>query len=194
MDKHTAPWLLFFTVLFLLFPPQSAFAESAARPSKLQLAGEFTAGVAGGFVGGAATFYIGGLFVSGDLSETDVYGLALPAIYVGYPLGSAIGVYLIGSLGDETGSFKTTAAGAIGGGILGSLVGLLGFPPGYVVCPPLGAMIGFNKGRRDAVFSSALINVEDDEARIGVPAVYYRRSSFDRGLILQSVDVVRVTF
>jgi hypothetical protein len=193
LKQRTAP-LLLLTLLFILFSPQTASAERAARPSKLQLAGEFAAGVGGGFAGGAATFYIGSLFVSGDLSETDVYGLALPAIFIGYPLGSAVGVYLVGSLGEGSGSFKTTAAGAIGGGIVGSLFGLLGFPPAYIVSPPLGAMIGFNKSRREMVFSSALIRIDDDHTKVGFPAVYCRPSSEDRRVVLYSVDVVRVVF
>ncbi len=68
-------------------------------------------------------------------------------------LGSSIGVYLVGNIGNETGDFLAT----LGGGILGGLAGIFIFTAiikdldnGAVVLvgPPIGATIGFNLTRR----------------------------------------------
>jgi hypothetical protein len=86
-----------------------------------RIAGEFLAGIAGGIIIGFIPAY---LFLyhypTGGQSDGNL-GLVLPALMylpVGYSLGSAIGVYLVGNIGKETGSFKYTLGGS-------SLIGLV---------------------------------------------------------------------
>ena len=132
----------------------------------VRVAGEILAGVAGGAVvggGGGLAMYKLGV----DLWDVQLNPLPYVGILSGIALGSSVGVYLIGNIGDETGSFPATLAGGalgaliVGGGCL--WLALSGTPssdgdppelaafPGVVlsfVSAPIGAYIGFNKTRR----------------------------------------------
>ena len=105
---------------------------------------------------------------------------------IGYILGSATGVYVAGTRGDVTGSFRSA--------FLGSMAGCcIPLPLGS----PIGAAIVFNKTRRYKSSSepgTALINFRNGQMSLAVPKVYSRPESFGSGNLSQRVDLLRVRF
>ncbi len=108
----------------------------------------------------------------------DGYGVPIGLIF-----GSAYGVYAVGNIGNQTGSFKAT----LGGSFLGFLGGVGAaaclaelydtnqfFPAqGYCLLagPPIGATIGFNLTRRyksPPASKTALINIRDGQMNLEV--------------------------
>jgi hypothetical protein len=162
----------------------------------IRITGEILAGEVGGIGGAVAGFAVGfvmdyAIFVS-LLEIKEPEGL-MPCTVIGavagYTFGTAGGVYLVGSIGNETGSFWAALAGS-SVGIMGIWVWGLG--------PPIGATIAFNLTRRyDSPHTesrTALINFSDGQMSLAVPRVYFRPHPFDAGSLSQSVDLVRVTF
>ncbi len=139
-------------------------------------------GVALGIVG----VYVGAgleLELTDSKNEFSGFGGAIIGALIGYTLGSATGVYLVGNIGDGTGSFLAT----LGGSILGVL--------GYGVGSPIGAAIGFNLTRRyksPPASGNALINFRDGQIGLAVPTIYSQPNSF--GEITHKVDVVNMRF
>lgn len=83
---------------------------------------------------------VGAMFVGGVIGGS-----------IGYLIGTTAGVYLVGNLGDETGSLKSTFVGSIVGGLVGFGTFFLSPDPGGlmpIIGPPIGATIGFNMTRR----------------------------------------------
>lgn len=139
--------------------------------------------IMGGFLVGGAGGYVGLGMLSilwfllslvafrhlGEWAEIPVAVCQLVVVAVTYSLGSAIGVYLVGNIGDRTASFVATWVGSLAGGVVG--IGIYTWdsvPPSvvalylsrylfsrywYIVIPnflaaPTGAIIGFNLTRR----------------------------------------------
>jgi hypothetical protein len=78
---------------------------------------ESIAGFGGGFVGAISLGYMGAIMAPASDSDWFSPGMVL-GVLAGYPLGTATGVYLAGSYGNETGSFGNT--------LLGSIIGFIG--------------------------------------------------------------------
>jgi len=73
---------------------------------------------------------------------------AFAGFLVGFPVGVTGGAYLVGRIGDQTGSFPMTLLGTIGGVV--AAVALADATEGwsFLAMPPVGATIGFNLTRR----------------------------------------------
>jgi len=137
--------------------------------------GEFLVGGVGGYAGlgmVSILWFLLSLVASRHLGEWAEIPLAvcqLVVVAVTYSLGSAIGVYLVGNIGDRTASFVATWVGSFAGGIVG--IGIYvwdSMPPSVValylsrylssrywpivilslLAAPTGAIIGFNLTRR----------------------------------------------
>ncbi len=111
-----------------------------------RISGELVTGVGVGL----ATGYVVGLVgltgaKLGQLLERGFWGLT-----IGYTVGSAAGVYLIGTIGDQSGSFPKTLLGStlgmgavlVGQSFLGEYAAL------YLAMAPVGATLAFNLSRR----------------------------------------------
>lgn len=137
--------------------------------SRRRIAGEILAGMAAGFaVGPLVTLgVIAGMAprarASSEFGGAILWGLAVLYVFpVAYGLGSAVGVYLVGRIGGQTGSFLLTLGGGFLGG-LGAIATLQSMPLGGIgmavevemmirlsllPMPPLLATLGFNAIRR----------------------------------------------
>jgi hypothetical protein len=134
------------------------------------------------------------------LEETSVY----PPFWLasGTSFGSAVGVYAVGNIGNETGSFKATLAGSCLGAALSLATLYSDTPEDFVValpcCSLAGAIIGFNLTRRHksppVESQNALINFRNSQMSLAVPNVYFRPDSSGRGNLTQRVDLVRISF
>ncbi len=154
--------------------PSVAFAAVAPvgvrRPplDAMRIGGEVVVGAYTGIAG----FFIGryaGLFIADALpheSENARDKVAMGAGIAGAALGTTGGVYVIGSIGDQTGSFGATLIGAGAGAVAGWLVyrvfiGSDRLSPSRAtsrmrwleasieaLLPSVGATIGFNSSRR----------------------------------------------
>ena len=140
-----------------------------------RITGEILAGTATGFAA-AGVVYVTGVVLVGGRDHTGSVGqlalLGFLATFVSvvppfYGLGSAVGVYLVGNMGEQTGSFLPTLGWGFLGGIvmfpmiLGAIilssVLVVGaevivawlFCALVLLTPPIFATLGFNWTRRD---------------------------------------------
>jgi hypothetical protein len=125
-----------------------------------RIAGEFLAGEVGGFVGILPGLMLGSMVAGyapgGDRDGSAarlVLGVATAGAVVA--LGSATGVYIVGNIGNETGSFLPTfygAAAGLGVGFGGGLIIYAISDDNYTgmgfIGMAIGATIGFNLTRR----------------------------------------------
>lgn len=141
----------------------AGYAQAGEKPplNGARIAGEIVVGELGGMVGGCVGALVGIDFayrlVTGKKPEEFggiLYGIG--GFYVGYPIGSVLGVYLVGNIGDESGSFLA----ALGGGCIGGIIGVVALEwairtdfSWYKVFPallsaPVAATIAFNLTRK----------------------------------------------
>ena len=167
---------------------------------------EMLGGLVGGVIGAGVGAVVFSGFTEDDAGWIDVRAMAAWAgAIIMYPLGSAIGVYAVGANETETGSFPMTLVASYGFGLglgLSSLaVGAVNDDPGIagvilIVGAPVGATLGFNGTRRyrSPPSENGFINIEDGHVRVGLPDLGFRSDRYDDGVLVQSVNVLRVTF
>jgi hypothetical protein len=160
----------------------AGYAQVGEKPplSEASIAGEISVGGLGGIAGGCVGVIVGSNLVYQLVTGKTPYEFsgmlyALWGFYIGHPLGSAAGVYLIGNIGDESGSFLAT----LGGGYIGGLFGTIGLEwalrtdcAWYKVLPallsaPIAATIAFNLTRK---YQSSTDS--DGEKQNPAPAIY----------------------
>ncbi|NNF06414.1 MAG: hypothetical protein HKN21_06610 [Candidatus Eisenbacteria bacterium] len=163
MANRTLVGILIFTASQLLsglavaesLHPHDGSENSVGKPPLRveRIAGETLSGaVIGGALGitGAA---VGALAAYGDgyYDGDKVFSTAVTVFLVAETVGAALGVYLIGATGDQTGSFPLTlVSSAIGTLVLVALAPNESNQPLFYVSlglPVVGAVIGFNASR-----------------------------------------------
>ena len=124
------------------------------------IAGELFAGMALGFVASLAVTCVigttesrGGLYALFDFLKT--FGTVFPPLHI---VGSVVGVYLVGRIGKQPGSFLITLGCGLLGGLCTVPVPVFGFGVNhpsnlltgmlFLVVGPTAATIGFNSTRR----------------------------------------------
>lgn len=136
---------------------------------------EITCGIVGNVAFALAGFAVGEEMSSYNdwFSTSSIVGM-----YAGSAIGSALGVYLVGSSGNVKGSFGKALLGSTIGSVLsfGSLFVLsyFGFLFLTPVLPPLFATLMFNNSLRyktPPTDGTALLNLRDGKLRLGVPLV-----------------------
>ena len=115
---------------------------------------KFIAGVVGGAVVGVAGGLIGvGIEDCGNSSGDEFCGLAGPIIggFIGYPIGSALGVSMVGNGSNENGSYGAALAGSIAGQIVGNAIFAVSQNAAtgvfWFASAPIGATVGYNWSR-----------------------------------------------
>lgn len=119
-----------------------------------------------------ALAYSSGVILSGG--SVDNFDAVLQGFgFAGAIVGSAVGVYWVGTTPRETGSFWATLAGSA-----------LGFGP-------LGATLGFNMTRRyrDVPPQSAFINVSSESVSLGPPVFLIRQAMPGADVVVEVVLV-----
>ena len=172
----------------------------------VKVAGELLAGCVLGAAAGMGGAYLGAsiLDTGGWFGSLAGAGLGMMAAY---PLGCALGVYLVGNLGNETGSFGSALLGAYGGMVVwgGSAIALNKLSPtsstvaslAFLVIPPLFATLAFNKSRRyknPQAVSAALLNFRDGKMDIGFPAIRVLPGAPGSGKLDWEVNLASVEF
>lgn len=210
------------TVFLTLSDPQSSNQTDLLRVMDFQsrrqegekpplrggrIAGEFGAGVGGGILAGGIGSVIGYAVTSpgeggfGGLFRKFAGGML--GFIIGYPIGSSIGVYLVGNMGNETGSYWATLLGCIGGVVASiPIIRIEDCPNGIrwvtvLSFPVAGEVIGFNLTRRyksPPNSRTAFINFKDRQIRLATPAIYFRPNPCNRIDLIQCVDLVKVQF
>ncbi len=129
-----------------------------------------------------------------DNLEGDI-GMGYVILVGGYIVGNTLGVYIIGNIGDETGSFLATLVGSLSGMLLGFVGSSITNDSSvssifFLACPALGATYMFNNSRRYKLShnSSALINFKKDGARFAFPIIYCSLHFF------YSMDIITLKF
>lgn len=197
--------------------PGAAGEQRDGKPplSAMRITGEFLLGGVGGLAGTYPTIYTYH-FLGGEAEDASAVreAVANTMAFGVWSLCYATGVYMVGDLGNETGSFPATICGAVAGvgvwilGILaidavidgediGEGTAAIALIFGLTV-PTVGAIIGFNLTRRyrspPAESETALINCRDGKTSLSVPRIYFRTDPFGTGNLCQRVDLLRVRF
>jgi hypothetical protein len=181
-----------------------AEAEIKVAPGPLN-AGKVAGEILAGGLAGVGIGVVGGIIGVGiDMGLFDYYMEGLLGAFIGgsigYTVGSPLGVYLIGSVGDETGSYLATLGGSILGfaaGVAGAIaldelldeVAVITFFSG----PLIGAVIGFNATQKKSSFEpgDALLNFNEGKMCLAVPSISLRLRHSE---LIQRVDLVKVGF
>jgi hypothetical protein len=146
-----------------------------------KIVGEFMTGTMLGIGMGIGAAYIGA-----SISYNGDWFSEWPGAFIGftlaYPLGCALGVYAVGNLGSDTGSFSSALGAAYGGILLGaagawalSKVSHTAAGLAFLTAPPLLATIVFNKTRRYKYAPTAnvsLLNFRDGKMNLALPAFF----------------------
>ncbi len=168
-----------------------------------RIGGEILVGGGLGMVGviglGAAGLGIGALLGGDDGEGPMIVGMAIGA-GLGYSIGSALGVYLVGNNDDETGSFVST--------LLGSLLGtgfsfLASITIGdevpdviyFIPVPPILACIGFNMTRKyksKPASYSALLNLSEGKISLSIPKVYFYPDLYGRRTLNMNISLMSI--
>jgi hypothetical protein len=164
-----------------------------------RISGEFAAGGVFGFL---LSYVFAGIgYKTIGLQDEEDSGMlgAFVGFFAGAAVGSSFGVYIIGNIGNQTGSYGATLLGStLGIGI--SLITLSdpddsAFWIKLYTLPALGGIMGFNASRRYKTMpasGSAIINLKDGRMDLAVPIIYFRPSPFDRRMLIQNIDLVRL--
>ena len=117
----------------------------------------------------------------GEALECGVRSEILPGLLgaVIYPAGAALGVALVGDLGDQQGHNGLALTGAYLGSAAGFLLGSAlpekwaggGLVIGFLAGAPIGAAIGYNWDLGYDQPSTGLLNVSGGRTRMSIPAV-----------------------
>jgi len=170
-----------------------------------RIGGEILAGGGLGIVGalglGAAGVGIGALLGGDDGEGAIIVGMAIGG-GLGYSIGSALGVYLVGDTANETGSLIATFLG----GLLGTGLSFVASVTigdevpdviYFIPVPPIIACIAFNMTRRytsKPASVSALLNFREGQMTLGIPTVYFQPNSFGRRTLNLNVNLMSVEF
>lgn len=170
--------------------------------NRKKIAGEILAGDIGGFIGFVGSFRLG-MAVFGE----EGWILAAYLAMVGGPIGASFGVYLVGNLGNETGSFNSTMRGSFAGyvGIVGLslLIPLINDEPANFIpylaltLTSVGATIGFNRTRRYKITTTesetGLINFRNGRMAFAVPTVSIHPNPFLKGDFIHTIDLIKIS-
>jgi hypothetical protein len=206
MSKGNLSARVILPVVCLLVCAGSAVAEP--WPAGVAIPVEAAGGIVGGLVvwAGAAAATYGAMYAhsSGPATDDDELWLMGPLLVtglVGYPVGSALGVWGVGAMADQDGeawgSFAGAGAGlAVGVGVLQlsrlkflensadamNAVWVLAF-----ACPPAGAVVGYNLSRKSGEGYGLL------DRRVVPPSVGVKSWSDLEGHTILATDVRLLT-
>jgi hypothetical protein len=169
-----------------------------------RVAGEILSGTVCGTVCGIALATAGWALTYnynpefGDFSRLTGLSWAYIGASIGFIIGTPLGVWIVGSIGNETGSFFA----ALGGSFLGALTVVLAtqifksedFSLIYLALPIVGSTIAFNMTRRYKSGHSAasLINYDQGWLCFSFPRIYVRPSLSRPGAMCLSLDLASV--
>ena len=201
--QHRAGWVI--ARAHRVEPP-----TEAERPTRPPLSGER---IAGELASGLLMTGVGAL-IALQMSVRNISDGNRVREYVGFPevltavggatVANSAAVWLVGSVGEEDGSFGASLLGSLAGSALTIAMLSDDFwhqqPTNIViatVCPAVGATIGFNLTRRwddgDVPRSEqAVLSFRDSALSLGVPRLSVRRGR--DGALIRSADVLRVRF
>lgn len=134
------------------------------------------AGVVGNVIGIYAGVWLGSL--------STYQGMILGCI-AGSVCGSTLGVYLVGSSGGRRGNFGSALLGSLLGELAASALALVlprrgdsefAFLPGFLILPPIGAAILFNRSLGSSSFQAGngFLNLAQGKLGLGVPDIQVR--------------------
>ncbi|MBN2198388.1 MAG: hypothetical protein JW747_00900 [Candidatus Aminicenantes bacterium] len=165
-----------------------------------RVAGEIAVGGLSGYIAGFGFASLA--YLASGKEGGDAWVAAGYSALIGLSIGSALGVYFIGTRGKETGSFIAT--------LLGSIIGFAGpmliFPRDrldrvsvvfILASSSVGATIAFNMSRRyktNPALSEALVGFRDGKLTINFPAVSLQPSSYAKGIFNFRASLAAVEF
>ena len=158
-----------------------------------RVAMEMILGGAGAFVGTIIPIWL----ISGESFEGSGSFTMLISVLGMNTLGSALGVWLVGSAGEQTGSFPITLVGSTAGMLVAVILSEVTNGLSFLVVPPLGAVIAFNQTRRyDSTFAgtSSLFHYRNGAWNVGYPAVQMHISPSGSGALVGRISLVEIHF
>lgn len=152
-------------------------------------------GVVGFISGGITGAVLAAKFDPNGQFDSSMVGAAYGAL-IGHTLGTSTGIYLIGNIGDQHGSFLATLAGTITGSALMILLVdettdlskhfyILGLPVA-------GGVVGFNLSRQYEG-SHALLQISDQQMALHLPDLS-TKVDWQRKVVTYNLNLLQVQF
>lgn len=162
----------------LVARPREVTADPPDSVPPLSLS-RIVGGIAVGTVFAIPGLYVG-LYAGAVLSPVRSLEAAIWSAYAGGVLGVTFGVYAVGVVGNQTGSFGATLAGALVGGVAGIVLTYSADGAGALaalVTPYVGALAGFHLTRRYESRAiprvGSLVTRTNDRWSLGIPLVVH---------------------
>lgn len=179
----------------------------AEKPPPLRpalVAGELAVGTLGALGGGLIGIKTGLLIIGDDDWEKNLTSVAI-GYFVGSTLVSSAGVYLVGVLNNEYGSFGLTYLGSALGLFIGAMV-VVAIPPiddeefidSRFILTTLfqsaGATLIFNQSREGHMPDEALLNYREGKWNLSHSYIQYRANPLQKGEMMLSVNLLGLSF
>ncbi len=161
-----------------------------------RIGGELLGGYATGILSGYITYKIIGDYQKKSPEDSGWLGHVL-LLYSGFSLGTHIGVYLVGTMGDVTGSYLATLTGGLLGFIGGVVLMPVTFGVSLLILPLVGSIYLFNLTREydsPHLRETAMINFSNGNIRFHAPEIYFQLSSSDAGFVMPIVHLINTEF
>lgn len=117
--------------------------------------------------------------------------------FIGYSLGNALGVYLIGNMEEVQGSFGYTLFGSIAGMAIGiGWTGQKGSAIPIFILPGVGGLIAFYLSAEEVVpaKTDALIQIQNEKIQLGAPRIFLTRIDKTSNKLRYNFELFRVNF
>jgi len=181
--------------------------EKKPQPKTGEIVGELLLGSLGSFGAGCIGAVIGSSMAN-DEGMFAGLGEGILGYLIGSTLGSSLGVYIIGTSGDDTGSYGSALIGSIVGSGAGIAIIIIStniisdddnITPefiGFTLAQSIGATIAFNKSRTKQVISQneALIQYKKGNLSISYPKIHFKSHPLQPGRLIKTVNLVSVEF
>ena len=157
-------------------------------------------GLPGGLIGFGLEDCSNGQEDYGILDEFEFCGIGgfLIGGLIGYHFGTAAGVYIVGNISNENGSYGSALLGSTAWQIVGSLIFAVNqnYATGvfWFASAPIGATVEYNRSRKiksKNLQSRALINLNGRKIELAPPMIYFNRLHSTNRLV-QMVDILHV--
>jgi hypothetical protein len=178
----------------------TSFSENKRRErpplSGVRIAGELLAGAGTGVLSGYITHKIVGDYEKNSPEDSGGFGQIFIFIS-GFSLGTHIGIYLVGTMGNETGSYFVTLTGSILGLLGGAFLTPVTYGISLLILPLIGPVYAFNLTREynsPPLFKTTMIDFRSGNMSLHIPEIYFQLSPSDGRSLIPTVHLINAEF
>lgn len=195
------PGLLYLSYPFKITTVSTGTQKREKPPlNPLRIAGEIYIGLSGTAVGMLLSAIFFGEAIVYPESDAEFWA-AFIGILSFMSLGNASGVFLIGNIGDETGSFWATWLGSSLGLVIGMTFDIFLLRSDEAIFTMIGLSacgpIAFNMTRRyksPSMSGTALFNITDSKVSLAFPSITFKPGSSDKSGFVKTINLMNISF